>query len=90
MYEGLERSGYTLAGWSMFMWDFNWWRATKPDRLASRLAARASDGSVVVMHDGHHKNPRADRRRTVESTAQLVPILRKRGFAFGTLCPPRS
>ena len=28
----------------------------------SRLASRASDGSVVVMHDGDHKNPRADRR----------------------------
>jgi peptidoglycan/xylan/chitin deacetylase (PgdA/CDA1 family) len=87
-YEGLDRAGYTLAGWGFGMWDWNWWRATKPERLASRLAGRASDGSVVVMHDGHHKNPRADRRRTVDATAELIPMLRARGFEFGVLCPP--
>jgi peptidoglycan/xylan/chitin deacetylase (PgdA/CDA1 family) len=88
MYAGLDRAGYTLAGWGFGMWDWNWWRATKPERLASRLAGRASDGSVVVMHDGHHKNPRADRRRTVDATAELIPMLRARGFEFGVLCPP--
>ena len=87
MYEGLGRGGYTLAGWSLGMWDWNWWRATRPERLATRLAERASDGDIVVMHDGHHKNPRADRRRTVDATADLIPLLRARGFAFGGLCP---
>jgi peptidoglycan/xylan/chitin deacetylase (PgdA/CDA1 family) len=86
MYEGLDRAGYRLAGWSFAMWDWNWWRASSPERQAARLAARASDRSVVVMHDGHHKNPRADRRRTVDATAQLVPMLRQRGFQFGNLC----
>jgi peptidoglycan/xylan/chitin deacetylase (PgdA/CDA1 family) len=90
MYEGLDRAGYTLAGWSFGMWDVSLWRAAKPERLASRLAARASDGSIVVMHDGHHKDPRADRRRTVDATAELIPLLRRRGFAFDTLCPSGS
>lgn len=86
MYAGLDRAGYTLAGWSFGMWDWNWWRASRPDRVASRLARRASDGDIVVMHDGHHEDPRADRRRTVESTTQLIPLLRQRGFQFGVLC----
>jgi peptidoglycan/xylan/chitin deacetylase (PgdA/CDA1 family) len=86
MYEGLDRAGYRLAGWGFAMWDFNFWRAPKPEALAVRLAGRASDGSIVVMHDGHHGNPRADRQRTVEATARLIPKLRQRGFAFGTLC----
>ena len=86
MYGGLDRAGYTLAGWSFGMWDWNWWRASRPEKLAARLAARASDGDIVVMHDGHHKNPRADRRRTIEATAQLVPLLKARGFRFGELC----
>jgi peptidoglycan/xylan/chitin deacetylase (PgdA/CDA1 family) len=90
MYEGLDRAGYTLAGWGFGMWDVSLWRAAKPERLASRLAARASDGSIVVMHDGHHKDPRADRRRTVDATAELIPLLRQRGFAFDTLCPSGS
>jgi peptidoglycan/xylan/chitin deacetylase (PgdA/CDA1 family) len=86
MYEGLDRAGFTLAGWSFGMWDWNWWRASKPERLASRLAARASDGDIVVMHDGHHKNPRARRMHTVDATAELIPRLRARGFAFRNLC----
>jgi peptidoglycan/xylan/chitin deacetylase (PgdA/CDA1 family) len=86
MYEGLERAGYRLAGWGFSLWDFDWWRARGPERLAARLARRVSDGSIVVMHDGHHKNPRANRQRTVDATRQLVRALTARGFAFGTLC----
>ena len=86
MYAGLDGADYTLAGWSFGLWDWNWWRASQPERLARRLAARASDGDIVVMHDGHHVNPKADRRRTVTATAELVPLLRARGFRFENLC----
>jgi peptidoglycan/xylan/chitin deacetylase (PgdA/CDA1 family) len=87
MYEGLAEADYKLAGWSFGMWDWDWWRPSQPEKLASRLAAKASDGDIIVMHDGHHKNARADRTRTVEATGQLVPLLEARGFAFGHLCP---
>lgn len=88
MYAGLDRAGYTLAGWSFAMWDWNWYRPTKPEPLADRLASRASDGDIIVMHDGDEKNPRADRRVTVEATARLIPLLRHRGFQFGQICRP--
>ena len=88
MYAGLDRAGYRLAGWSFAMWDWNWWRASKPEKLATRLAARASDGDIIVMHDGHHENPRADRQRTIAATAELIPLLRTKGFRFGRLCTP--
>jgi chitooligosaccharide deacetylase len=86
MYSGLDRAGYTLAGWSFGMWDWNWWRPSRPEKVAGRLAGRASDGDIVVMHDGHHENPRADRQRTVSATAELIPLLRAKGFRFGNLC----
>ena len=62
MYAGLHKAGYTLAGWSWGMWDWNWWRGPNVDPLVSRLARKASAGSILVIHDGHHINPRADRR----------------------------
>jgi len=86
MYEGLDQAGYQLAGWSFGMWDWNWWRPKRPDQLAARLSDKASDGDIIVMHDGHHEDPRADRQHTVEATAELIPLLRARGFAFGRLC----
>jgi peptidoglycan/xylan/chitin deacetylase (PgdA/CDA1 family) len=90
MYDGLARAGLRLAGWSFRMWDWNWWRRPNANRLAARLASRASDGDIIVMHDGHHENPRADRRHTIDATEELVARLRKRGFRFGTLCDARA
>ena len=87
MYSGLRRSGRTLAGWSFGMWDWDWWRKPRPEQLADRLARKASDGDIVVMHDGHHIDPRADRQRTVDATAALIPKLKTRGFQFKSLCP---
>jgi peptidoglycan-N-acetylglucosamine deacetylase len=86
MYEGLRRIDHRLVGWSFGLWDFNWYRRPDPAALAARLARRASAGDIIVMHDGHHVNPQADRRHTVEAVRQLVPALAARGFAFDALC----
>ncbi len=93
MYEGLQRAEHTLVGWSWGMWDWSWW--TRPDgpRVAARLARKASPGDIIVMHDGHHANPRADRRHAAEAVQLLVPLLRQRGFTTAALCvgaPPQS
>jgi peptidoglycan/xylan/chitin deacetylase (PgdA/CDA1 family) len=86
MYAGLERAGYRLAGWSWGMWDWNWWQEPRSDRIADRLARKASPGDIIVIHDGHHKNPTADRRHAAETVRRLVPRLQARGFTFHTLC----
>ena len=86
MYEGLERSGYRLAGWSWGMWDWDWWRQPRGERIAARLARKASAGDIIVIHDGHHKNPDADRRHAGEAVRWLVPSLRARRFEFARLC----
>jgi len=90
MYAGLSRAGYRLTGWSWGMWDWDWWRTPQADRVAARLARKASAGDIIVIHDGHHKNPRADRSHAGETVRRLVPVLRQRGFEFGALCEPVS
>lgn len=86
MYDGLERAGYKLAGWSWGMWDFDWGRRRDAERLSNRLVRKASAGDVIVIHDGHHKDPGADRRHAAETVRRLVPQLRAHGFTFGKLC----
>jgi peptidoglycan/xylan/chitin deacetylase (PgdA/CDA1 family) len=86
MYAGLERIDYRLAGWSWGLWDWNWFRGREADALAARLAKRASAGDIIVMHDGHHVDPRADRRYAVEATAKLIPALRAKGYELRALC----
>lgn len=86
MSAGLARAGYVLVGWTWRLWDFNWYRAPDPAALARRLRDAASPGAIIVMHDGHHADPQADRAYAVDATARLVPLLRARGFAFGRVC----
>ena len=77
---------YRLVGWSWGLWDWNWFRERRSDELASRLQRQVSAGDIVVMHDGHHVDPAADRRYAVDATRQLVPAIKARGFGFGVLC----
>lgn len=88
LYAGLARAGYTLAGWSWGLWDWNWFRRPEGPSLARRLLDRISAGDIVVIHDGHHRNPHADRRYAVEAMAALLPALAARGFRFERLCEP--
>lgn len=89
MYAGLKKIDYRLAGWSWGLWDWHWWKRREAQDLARRLSRRANDGDIIVMHDGHHVNPRADRRYAVAAAALMIPALRARGFGFGTLCGAR-
>jgi peptidoglycan/xylan/chitin deacetylase (PgdA/CDA1 family) len=86
MMDGLATSGRKLIGWGFFLWDWDWFRRPSADRLVPRIARRAGPGSIVVLHDGHHKNPRADRRYTVETVDRLIPELKAKGLGFGTIC----
>ena len=90
MMRGLARRGFRLFGWGWLLWDAEPFRRRTPERLVPRLASRAGAGSIVVMHDGHHENPRADRQYTVQTVEQLVPRLRAKGLTFGTICEPRT
>ena len=56
-----RRRAIVVVGWSWMLLDFNWFRKRNADDLVPRLANRASNGDIIVIHDGHHKNPRADR-----------------------------
>ena len=86
MLMGAAKAGYTVVGWGWMLWDFNWFSARDADDIAPRLVRHASPGDIVVVHDGHHEDPRADRRYAVEVVDRVIPELRAKGFEFGTIC----
>lgn len=87
MLMGAGGAGYRVIGWGWMLWDFNFFRQKTPESLVPRLVRRASPGDIIVIHDGHHVNARADRRYAVETVDALIPALRAKGFQFGTICP---
>jgi peptidoglycan/xylan/chitin deacetylase (PgdA/CDA1 family) len=80
MYGALDLLGYRLVGWGWALWDWDWWRPRNGAAIAERLARRATDGDIIVIHDGHHIDPRPNRRYAIEATARMVPALRARGL----------
>jgi peptidoglycan/xylan/chitin deacetylase (PgdA/CDA1 family) len=90
MYDGLRLAGFRLAGWTWGMWDWHWWQEPEGKRAAARISKKASSGDIVVIHDGHHKNPRADRRHAAEVVRLLAPDLSARGFTFERLCDAQN
>jgi len=88
MLMGASRAGYRVVGWGWMLWDFNWFRKRTPESLVPRLVRRASPGDILVMHDGHHEDPRSDRQYTIDTVEALIPRLRDKGFRFGTMCEP--
>jgi chitooligosaccharide deacetylase len=87
MLMGTATAGYLVVGWGWMLWDFNFFRARNADDLVPRLADRASPGDIIVIHDGHHVDPRSDRDYAIETVDRLIPELRAKGFEFGTICP---
>ena len=55
--------------------------------IVPRLVDRASPGDIIVIHDGHHVNTRADREYAIETVDRLIPALRDKGYQFGVICP---
>jgi chitooligosaccharide deacetylase len=86
MYAGLRQGGYRLVGWGWMLWDWNWFRRRTADAIVKRVSARIAPGDIVVMHDGDESAPLKDQRQTVEAASRLIPALKARGIAFGTVC----
>lgn len=86
MLVGADRAGYRVIGWGWMLWDFNFFRRKTAASLVPRLARKASPGDIIVIHDGHHEDSRADRRYAIETVDALIPRLRARGFTFGRVC----
>ena len=84
---GARRAGYRVVGWGWMLWDFNWFRGKTAEALVPRFVDRASPGDIIVIHDGHHVDPRAERAYAVETVDRLIPELKANGFTFGTICP---
>jgi peptidoglycan/xylan/chitin deacetylase (PgdA/CDA1 family) len=86
MLRGVSRLKYRLVGWSWMTWDWYWFRKRTPERVASQVIAHAAPGKIIVIHDGHHVDPRADRRYAIGAARQIIDGLRARGYKFDTLC----
>ena len=86
MMRGAARAGFQIVGWSWMNWDWVGFRDRTGPRVAAHLLKHAKPGNIVVIHDGHHRDPRANRLYAIEATRRVIGELRARGYGFGALC----
>ena len=63
----------------------NDWKIHSAAGIEKRVAERVHGGDIILMHDGAHVRMGADRARTVEATAALIPRLKSEGYEFVTV-----
>lgn len=86
MFRGASAAGYTIVGWSWWSWDFVPLRQRTGPRVAAQLIKHAAPGKIIVIHDGHHKNPRANRAYAIDAARRIIDSLSADGYTFETLC----
>jgi peptidoglycan/xylan/chitin deacetylase (PgdA/CDA1 family) len=71
--------GYVPVTWSVTCYD---WRRTATERKIARRAARATEGDVILLHDGSNEEPAADRSDSVAATEETLRRLGAEGYEF--------
>jgi peptidoglycan/xylan/chitin deacetylase (PgdA/CDA1 family) len=71
--------GYVPVTWSVTCYD---WRRTATERKIARRAGRASEGDVILLHDGSDEEPAADRSYSVAATEEALRRLCAEGYEF--------
>ena len=78
----LREEGYVPVTWSVTGYD---WR---PRERAERIGARAigaREGDMILLHDGSHLEPAADRSRSLAATRMALEHHAARGTRFVTV-----
>ncbi len=78
----VRSAGYAPVLWSITSWD--WLERTDANAIARRCV-RAREGDVVLLHDGAHTAPDADRSRSVAATGEILERLGAEGYRFVTV-----
>jgi peptidoglycan/xylan/chitin deacetylase (PgdA/CDA1 family) len=80
--EELRRMNYTCVLWSVPL--AGEWKCRSIDTIAHALSERASDGSIIVLHDGDRG--RAAKRRPIAAAVRyVIRTLRERRLRFATI-----
>ncbi len=78
----VKDAGYMPVQWSITGWD--WAERKSADDIAGRCL-KAREGDVILLHDGVHTEPRADRSKSIYATRQVLEQLGAQGYEFVTI-----
>ena len=78
----LHAEGYVPVTWSITGYD---WRRTTTANAITRRCLKATEGDIILLHDGSDVEPAADRSRSIESTERILEHYAPQGYEFVTV-----
>ncbi|MGH9733649.1 MAG: polysaccharide deacetylase family protein [Candidatus Acidiferrales bacterium] len=76
-----RHGGQSVVMWSK--WARDW--SPQPAMPVIQRLAKVKGGDILLLHDGDHRDPRGDRRHTVDALAHWLPRWQDAGLQFVTL-----
>jgi peptidoglycan/xylan/chitin deacetylase (PgdA/CDA1 family) len=74
--------GFVPVMWSVTAHD---WNPVPPEKIEEKVARQIRGGDVILMHDGGHLSPTADRSATVTATDHIISRYKGEGYRFVTV-----
>ena len=74
-----RNKGYIPVMWSVTAYD---WKPVPPEKVEAHVTRQVRGGDVILMHDGGHLSPDADRSATVVATDRLIARFKTEGYTF--------
>jgi peptidoglycan-N-acetylglucosamine deacetylase len=68
--------------WNVTGWD---WNAKPAEYVERKIQSQMRGGSVILLHDGGHRQMGADRSQTVIATDRLIARYKSEGYEFVTI-----
>jgi peptidoglycan-N-acetylglucosamine deacetylase len=78
----MRAEGYVPVTWSVTGYD---WRAHTTAQRITRRCLRAQDGDIILLHDGSHTEPAADRSKSIATTENILEQFAADGVRFVTV-----
>jgi peptidoglycan-N-acetylglucosamine deacetylase len=78
----IRTAGYVPVIWSVTGWD---WRKRETAATIAARCSKATDGDVILLHDGVHTEPAGDRAASVGATEEILKRLTAEGYRFVTV-----
>lgn len=78
----MKATNHSLIQWSVSPRD---WSLPKPEKIIRRVAAKAKDGSIILMHDSHPFYEKKSRQPTIDALPGVIETLKRQGFELVTV-----